>query len=344
MNQSSRDNHSNTEFPEIDLLGYVLGALDDAEKDHVESVIRSSPELAEQLEKIKSSLSPLGALEKVPATPPGLARRSCEMVASHIHLNEVNCEDVNANDVNANVEDGGVQLSEARWLPQRTSWRLVNVIAVAACILVLASLTFPVLHKIRNNSQLVACSNNLREVGFAMFGYADSHGGRYPGFSDDSNLAFAGSVAPLLLENELVEDESFFLCAGNSDDRVRRIPTIGELELAEDESLIDLQRIAGGDYAYPIGYFKKKEYVPPYRRHDSHWALLGDSPSTNAGRVSSNHGSRGQNVLLDDGHVRFLSENAIGSDAIYENDNGLVAPGNHEKDSVIAPSYIQLGY
>ena len=63
-----------------ELLGYVLGALDAQEQRNVQQLIDQNPELEEQLLEIKNSLLPLDCLD-TSGPRPGLARRTCEMVA-----------------------------------------------------------------------------------------------------------------------------------------------------------------------------------------------------------------------------------------------------------------------
>ena len=58
------------------------------------------------------------------------------------------------------------------------------------------------------------------------------------------------------------------------------------------------------------------------------------------GYQSDNHGGRGQNVLFEDNHVRFVVNTITnnGGDAFFRNHDGFVAPGVNENDSVIGGS------
>jgi hypothetical protein len=69
------------EFPEHDLLGYVVGALEAQERHEIQEAIEADPHLDEQLLEIKRVLSPLEYLDNH-GSRPGLARRTCEMVAN----------------------------------------------------------------------------------------------------------------------------------------------------------------------------------------------------------------------------------------------------------------------
>jgi anti-sigma-K factor RskA len=63
------------------LLGYLLGALDDAEQQALEVRLREDARLRDALGRAKRSLRPLYATDDTPLDPPpGLAQRTCQMV------------------------------------------------------------------------------------------------------------------------------------------------------------------------------------------------------------------------------------------------------------------------
>lgn len=351
MTRPSRDSYPENEVPECDLLGYVLGALDENEAERVAEKIREQPELGLELERIQNSIQPLEVLREVPAAPAGLARRTIEHVAIHRNVADITTDSQPAVEQSkaTNRSAVAVQFSEPNIIAgSGRSWSRANVFAIAASILILASVVIPAVNQSRFQSRIVSCQNNLREIGTALFSYADNHGGRYLEVPSNHNLAFAGSYAPTLLQHNLVSNENRFFCAGNQTsgnqaNKVRFIPSIDELTEATGVELVNLQRVAGGDYGYPLGYSEDGNYKAPRRRGQASFAVLADSPSSNrAGRISSNHGGIGQNCFFDDGHIEFISNSSIGSDAIYENDLGQIAPGAHEHDSVIAPGYVRF--
>src|SRR5262245_7783898 len=67
------------------LLGYLLGALDDAEREQVEDELGKNPTLRVEMARFQELLSRLGMDEEpVEHEPPaGLAERTCEFVAAH---------------------------------------------------------------------------------------------------------------------------------------------------------------------------------------------------------------------------------------------------------------------
>ena len=64
-----------------DLLGYVLGAMDAQEQRNIEEVIDRNPQVEDDLLEIKNSLLPLDHLDGG-GPRPGLARRTCELIAT----------------------------------------------------------------------------------------------------------------------------------------------------------------------------------------------------------------------------------------------------------------------
>jgi hypothetical protein len=69
------------------------------------------------------------------------------------------------------------------------------------------------------------------------------------------------------------------------------------------------------------------------------FALVSDVPSEDCSS-SPNHSFRGQNVLLEDGHVVFLKSCRLdgSTDDIFTNDDGKVAAGCHVNDAVVVRS------
>jgi len=91
-----------------------------------------------------------------------------------------------------------------------------------------------------------------------------------------------------------------------------------------------------------LGYTDERgEYRSIKNLGRSHFALVADVPNSNQpARQSLNHAGRGQNVLFEDGQVRFTSSSKPdgSADDIFVNDDGLVAAGVGPDDAVIAPS------
>jgi len=70
----------------------------------------------------------------------------------------------------------------------QTGFTLVEVLVVMAVITVLLAILFPVFSSARRHAQQVACLSNLRELGQAVFMYAQDYDDLYPYGGDPSDL------------------------------------------------------------------------------------------------------------------------------------------------------------
>ena len=355
-----------------DLLGYVLGALDAQEHRDLQQVIDQNPELEEQLLQIKSSLMPLDALETAgPRT--GLARRTCEAVASwqkqqdlveppqftdlsalagsveQISTTGVQLDDVGPDGQELELTAQSVSNSQPKIRPaiserifHPTTWSIPDVLVGMAALLICAGILFPTINYTRNASRIYACQDNLRKVGVAMMHYSSINEGNFVPIPLTGNLAASGCYAPVLKDAGLIEDDSVFSCAGVT--KSINIPSCDQVAAAKDEKEVDhYRRTMGGHFGYTMGYLENDRYCSPRYKGRMNVVLLADQPSSDlAGRRSANHNGSGQNCLFEDGRVVFVKGHAYGGDALFENDYGIVAPGSHERDNVIAPSHLSV--
>ena len=350
-----------------DLLGYVLGALEAQEQRDLQQQIDEHPQSAEiedQLLEIRASMLPLDYVD-TSGYRPGLARRTCESVASYqnnpgsfdhaphggqaIHAaNSTNAvdaafaEDLNQVELGSLSKIGSPFTSQFRErMLHPGSWTRIDILASVAMLAVIGSILFPALSYSRYNSQIAACQNNLQQVGNAMMCYSDCNGGQFVAIPREGNLAVSGCYAMILRDKQFIEDDSVFGCAGVDRDQPLVMPTMTQVSMASGAQLNSLQRKMGGDFGYTIGVHNESGYQAPRNEGLSHVVLLADMPSTNlTGRKSANHRGNGQNCLFADGRVEFVSGHSIGEDAIFENDYGIVAPGSSPFDNVIAPSHL----
>jgi hypothetical protein len=344
-----------------DLLGYVLGAMDAQEQRNIDEVLDQNPQLEDDLLEVKNRLLPLDHLDSG-GPRPGLARRTCEFVATLQRDREIpaigDASDqtstldpstptatatVLASVQNPNEEDAlclgrDRDLGADSWT---SKWSLPNMLVTAAALAVFAGLVFPALSYSRYQARLASCQNNLQKIGHAFLKFSDMHEGNFVPIPTEGKLAASGCYGPILKQHGLLEEDSLLSCAGIADDSPTHIPTIAQLQAADGMQLISLKKSMGGDFGYSMGYQENGTYRSPQNVGRTNVVLLADAPSnTLPGRRSSNHGRSGQNCLFEDGRVQFISGHSVGRDAIYENDYGIVAPGSHPDDSVIAPSHL----
>ncbi len=312
------------------VLGYLLGALDDAEMEQVRTRLESEEAYRLEWIALRGKVDQLEASRIECDVPPGLARRTCEFVFSR------------------------VKPSPRRWPrqaispqstpPCRTSRVRLLDIAVAASVFVVAGLlTLPAIQSNRFHSRLTACSDNFRELGTMLAAYSRTHYDRFPAVPAEGKLAAAGIYAPLLVQGGLLDERRRVVCPGSplASQADFRIPTVEELRKADAKTADRLRQQMGGSYGYCIGYVEHGVFEPTRNLGRAGFALMADAPREDRpDRQSDNHDGRGQNVLFEDGHVRFLttSRPCDMTDDIFANDDNQVAAGVHRDDSVIASS------
>jgi len=326
------------------LLGYLLEALEDSERESVEEELKHDPDLQERLSEFRQALRPLWTEKSDFTPPPGLADRTCRFVAAH--------------DASAKpwAHDG---LKKSRARPRsatramtavtglssegvRFSWLDLGV-ATGIC-LVAVLLVFPAIQDSRYNARRTGCQNNLKMIGMGLGQYSQLHGGYFPYVPRAGNAAFAGSYAAVLKSSELLEDDRWVLCPGSpvihGDDF--SIPTVAQvMALPEGQDLSRTRDTIGGDFGYSFGYVVDGRYRGTRNLHRASFALMADAPSsTLPDHQSLNHGGRGQNVLFEDLSVRFLPQPTLDDpvDHFFVNGEGVVAAGVHANDSVIGAS------
>jgi hypothetical protein len=348
-----------------DLLGYVLGALDAQEERDLQQQIDANPEIEDQLLQLRQTMSPLDSLTfGEPGNRPGLARRTCELVASLKHGNQDLLDGGDAigemfgtsdseairevfDDSPASSDSDLEPSSFSRFrdrLSHPRSWSRIDMLAGVAIMAIFASILLPAISHSRFHGRINSCKHNLTQVGNAMLVYSDLHSGRFinipsVGMASASN----GLFAPVLKDVGFIENDALFACAGRAESEPPRIPSIQQIRTAKGTQLDALRRRMGGHFGYALGFFDGDKYSAPKNNGSSYSVIIADMPSSHLpGRGSENHGGKGQNCFFADGHVQFATAHSIGDDAIYENDLGIVGPGLGERDNVIAPCHVPI--
>jgi hypothetical protein len=315
---------------EEQLLGYVIGALDDSEREQIEDNLKDDPQLRHALALARQSLKPLETAAGGYDPPPGLAERTCQLVA-----------------MQAAAESAQPARPLISALPVSAGWmnrvRWPDLVMAIGLGLAVSMLVLPAIQSGRFSAQLAACQDNLRKVGLALANYSQRHEGFFPLVPSQGRFAVAGIYAPTLLRGGFLTESQTVVCPGSSlNDGARfEVPSLDQLEKAAQAELPRLRCAMGGSYGYCLGHLRNGAYEGTRNRQRPSFALVSDAPSPDRpGHQSRNHGGRGQNVLFEDGHVIFLSSSkpCNFSDDIFVNDNGLVAAGLHEDDAVIGPS------
>jgi hypothetical protein len=286
---------------DLDLVGYLFGLLDPAERDRTEAALRSDADARARLERLRATMSPLAAARADVVPPIGLAERTLDRVAPYMR---------DHHPVPARrVTPPG---TEPVFAPSR--WRQIDV-AVAACILiVVGGLGVAGAGKVQQRYDRTTCQNNMRHLHQAFVGYGAVNDGWLPRVSDRPPNNVAGAFVPILIEARQLPPHGVPTC-----------PTV---------VVVAAQAPAGG-YAYTLGFRRPDGNLQGLRRSPA-----GDTdllPMLADRRLPAGHHS-GHNVLFVGGNVRFCTTPKVGVDGddIFVNVAEAVAAGLHPLDSVLA--------
>lgn len=295
------------------LLGYLLGALEPDEHAFVAERLSQDPQWRRELEVLRKGLAPLDDEEPEEA-PKNLAAKTCQYVAAR---------------------RGPV----AGQFGSSSQWRLQDLLIAASLFGVAAMLLLPAMYQSRVQANVAICQSNLMSLGQALLQFSSLHDDHFPEVPAEGNLASAGIYAPLLREAGLIQDRDVLCPASHGCRSSFRIPTQEEILAARGSALRQLQNTMGGSYGYCIGYVEQGRYHARRNRNRATFAIASDIPIVRVNEVLSDHG-QGQNVLFEDGHVRFVTSCWLldGADHFFENAMGYVAAGVDEEDAVIVPS------
>jgi hypothetical protein len=307
------------------LIGYLLGADDPAERALVKEHLERDESLRRDLEILRRGLEPLAADQAPYDAPTGLADRCCEYVFSRTEVMPAAL----SSPVNTTTR-----------ISRRWSWAELAVGgAIAAAV---AVLLLPKVYQSQIQSQVLACQNNLKDIGLAAASYSDKNGGYYPVSKPGDRITAAGMWAPMLVGQNVPEREVICPSSPLADDPQFHEPTLEEVQAMSAAQLAQaLPRLSS--YGFTLGY--RDNGQGPYKlqknQHREHFAVASDVPGRN-GANSVNHGGKGQNVLFDDGHTQFLKTPQAGpeDESIFSNANHEVAPGLNANDAVIVPSQV----
>jgi hypothetical protein len=320
-----------------DLLGYLLNALDDAERERVEDALRRDPELQRRLEELHEQLLWLADDEAEP--PPHLTDKTCDLVAAQ--QRHAAGEPPRPTPLVDPADRARREL-----LGGSHSASLTDLVIGAGIFLAASFLFFPAIANSRYRSEIVACQYRLQRLGHALTEFSEVRNGLFPPVPTSGKRAVAGVYAPQLVHGEFLTEPCLLICPGSRLARQRddwRVPTLEELDAAEGGRLARLQRSMGGSYGYTLGYQDADGYRSQRNEHRPHFALMADAPSFHRfAHQSDNHGGRGQNVLFEDMHVQFVrfGDRAPSGDMIFLNRLGYAEAGLDKEDAVIVPSEI----
>jgi hypothetical protein len=309
------------------LLGHLLGVLDDDEQQQIETRLKDDPHLARQAAQWTARLEMLEACRAEFPPPPALAERTCRFVVAQAQTA-------------AAEQSLGAAAGSSGWAG-RVGW--LDLAMAAGVFMAAALLTIPAILTSRFNARVAVCQDNLRQLGVALGQYSEQHDGFFPYVPAEGKLAGAGIYAPVLLRDGFLTEARRVICPDSplAEQREFHVPSIDALERAEERQAERMRRMMGGSYGYSLGHMREGRYQGTKNLGRTHFALMADAPSSSLpGHQTVNHGGRGQNVLFEDGRVDYVLSPRPhpNADDIFANDRGEVAAGLHRNDAVVGPS------
>ncbi len=324
------------------LVSYLLGELDEAQVADLEAKIADDPALQQELEKLRECLPCQQAIDNVasqdqsvapPYDPPtGLADRTADSV----------------HDLVLGLASKPVASTAKSDAPPRCtrSFTLVDAGVAAGVIMALGLMLLPALQESREASRRTACEYNLAQVGKALQQYAAAHGRLLPHVHPGEN---AGLYAVRLADEHFINREELtrmVVCRSSplgqqvaSRAVMVVVPPASELADMSPAQRAEARQLMGGSYAYRLGYLDGPLYRPIRMTYSSCAPMLSDAPNPVCGKWQSpNHGGYGQNVLFQDGHVRYKADCLLHKDNLFVNSAGKPAAGRKWNDVVLVGS------
>ncbi|MEN6405187.1 MAG: hypothetical protein ABFC77_01825 [Thermoguttaceae bacterium] len=276
------------------LLGHLLGALDDDEQRNADARLQRDPQYRRLWREWRRRLIPLDAVRPDFEPPAGLADRTCRYVAAF------GFDDATSS--RRRRFSGKMTPSPAPPVG-RSRAGLLDVAAVATVLLLAAALILPALNDSRFNSRVAACQNNMRQFGLALSQYSRDQLNDLEDLAVNGRLTRAGEHAAWLLragEPETACSDVWLSIQGALRGSANLKPAtkfpfrdVREW-VAQNDEPVDLWRVGTSD--------DRPAETSPLQS-----PLLADAPGVNVpGQHIAVHDGQGRNAMFEDGHVNFL--------------------------------------
>ncbi len=303
------------------LVGYLLHSLDEDSQRQMEAYLASSAKARNKLEKLRCGLEPLAADRDESGPSADLLVRTLARVAEY-------CSQTLPHAPSA-PRSGGAY---------RSPWRRVDLVVAAGVLLAAAGVGISALMHLRAQAApLAECKDNLRQFYVAMQSFHDQHH-QFPDVDKERPYNVAGMFVPMLINTGFLSKDVSVRCPGNGP--AEPCPkTIEEIHAMDKDEFDRHAPFLACCYAYSLGYRNDTGYHAPCYQ-GAGFPLLSDRPPRDQGPGNSpNHGGTGQNVLFQDGSVKFMTNRSLNFDGdIFRNKAGKIEAGSDPDDTVLGPS------
>lgn len=318
------------------LIRYLLGELDDDERQHVQSLLREKPELQRELARLRQCFA-MNQEEDLPPVPPrGLARRTAQFISDSDEYEIADAATRVGTMTSAGDPPAGV-----------LGWSLADLSVAFGVMLAVSMLVFPALRDSREGTRRNVCANNLMEFGKLFCGWSERHNRDFPQVRPNET---AGVFAARLVEEGDISPEDLaplLICPAAPlarEVRAQRlviwVPSAQAIRAMSPAQLARVTAQISPFYAYRMPYQAAGELRYVRDERSPYAPLLSDTAGDAANAMSLNHGGSILQVLCQDGHVRVLNTYILPemNDDLFHNNVGRVGVGLGPLDAVLAPS------
>jgi hypothetical protein len=292
------------------LLGHLLGALDDAEQERVEARLESDPQWRRGLADWRRRLRAIEAMRPDFEPPPGLTERTCRRVAD--------CAPAPADVLSP--RRGISPLVAPPHRRPRLSWSDVAVAVIL--VLTTTGVLLPAIHGSRFHARVASCQDSLRQFGEALTQYGQHRGQAVSRLADGGRLTPAGLAAVERLSEGFLADPRQPVCPNLWLVVQGWLPDLPRPEIevcGEGSPCCDAVILAAVAVGEPPGGAPWDARDWPGTRRDGTTSgprfpprpadlpFVADAPSADRpGQVLHSHGGAGRNVLYRDLHFAFV--------------------------------------
>ncbi|QDV26153.1 anti-sigma factor family protein [Aureliella helgolandensis] len=353
---------------EEELIAYLLGNASPALRREIESQLPQDEELQQQLDRLKAVLDELDSLKIVYEPPAGLFDSTMARV-DEAAANPTDRDGALVVDGNGAAESPDRPLSRSNErvvrrfgqpsLTSKSRFSFWDSTALCLSLTALCCLLLPAVVRARFEARRAQCADNMRRTGEGLLHYTMlDPAGRFPAIACEGIESFSGVYYLLMSEVGMPIPPSQLRCSSllgmdlpnrQSQCDLPCVSTRRDLYELPPALLKEYQVTAGGDYAYSLGVYEDDQVVAVKSVGGGDLAIMGDTPSIDAGQVSYQaHGGQGVNILYGDGRVCYVSVNAFSNlagmtgalDHPYYNRNQTHQAGVNSHDASLAPSHI----